>query len=187
MLLCTSRGLQLYSVCASKPVVIAWDALIMCSCVQAMVDIVKHGLNDENQKVKTITALTVSALAEAASPYGIESFDDVLEPLWKGIRLLRGKVSCCLMFSLYLVNCQLVCMQHPAPDWCNRASSAESFGRCGRNNTQLTKGELNAVGCAKDAWYAWGLQSSCSLYTRLCYTLKGPLTVARCPVCSELS
>lgn len=62
-----------------------------------MVDIVKHGLNDENQKVKTITALTVSALAEAASPYGIESFDDVLEPLWKGIRLLRGKVSCCPM------------------------------------------------------------------------------------------
>lgn len=61
--------------------------------VQSMVDIIKHGLTDENQKVKTITALTVSALAEAASPYGIESFDDVLEPLWKGIRLLRGKVN----------------------------------------------------------------------------------------------
>ncbi len=71
--------------------------------VQAMVDIVKHGLNDENQKVKTITALTVSALAEAASPYGIESFDDVLEPLWKGIRLLRGKVSCCLMLLSVLL------------------------------------------------------------------------------------
>lgn len=56
-------------------------------------DIVKNGLVDENQKVKTITALTISALAEASSPYGIESFDDVLEPLWKGIRLLRGKVS----------------------------------------------------------------------------------------------
>ncbi len=62
-------------------------------------DIVKHGLVDENQKVKTITALTVSALAEAASPYGIESFDDVLEPLWKGIRLLRGKVRCCARFA----------------------------------------------------------------------------------------
>ena len=59
--------------------------------MQSLVDIVKHGLVDENQKVKTITALTVSALAEAAAPYGIESFDDVLEPLWKGIRLLRGK------------------------------------------------------------------------------------------------
>ena len=60
--------------------------------MQALVDIVKHGLVDENQKVKTITSLTISALAEAAAPYGIESFDDVLEPLWKGIRLLRGKV-----------------------------------------------------------------------------------------------
>ena len=60
--------------------------------LKALVDIVRHGLTDENQKVKTITALTVAALAEAAAPYGIESFDDVLEPLWKGIRLLRGKV-----------------------------------------------------------------------------------------------
>ena len=51
----------------------------------------RAGLQDENQKVKTITALTISALAEASAPYGIESFDDVLEPLWKGIRLLRGK------------------------------------------------------------------------------------------------
>ena len=78
---------------------------VLCTCsdgrsvVQSLVDIVKHGLVDENQKVKTITALTIAALAEAAAPYGIESFDDVLEPLWKGIRLLRGKVSllkrCC--------------------------------------------------------------------------------------------
>ena len=66
----------------------------MCAA-QSLVDIVKHGLVDENQKVKTITALTVSALAEAAAPYGIESFDDVLEPLWKGIRLLRGKARTC--------------------------------------------------------------------------------------------
>lgn len=43
-------------------------------------------------QVKTITALSLAALAEAAAPYGIESFDDVLEPLWKGIRTLRGKV-----------------------------------------------------------------------------------------------
>lgn len=62
-------------------------------------DIVKHGLIDENQKVKTITALTIAALAEAAAPYGIESFDDVLEPLWKGIRLLRGKVSTFICLS----------------------------------------------------------------------------------------
>ncbi len=33
-----------------------------------------------------------AALAESSAPYGIESFDDVLEPLWRGIRSLRGKV-----------------------------------------------------------------------------------------------
>jgi hypothetical protein len=50
------------------------------------------GLVDEQQKVRTITALAIAALAEAATPYGIESFDSVLKPLWKGIRTHRGKV-----------------------------------------------------------------------------------------------
>ena len=50
------------------------------------------GLVDEQQKVRTITALALAALAEAATPYGIESFDSVLKPLWKGIRMHRGKV-----------------------------------------------------------------------------------------------
>ena len=50
------------------------------------------GLIDEQQKVRTITALALAALAEAATPYGIESFDSVLKPLWKGIRQHRGKV-----------------------------------------------------------------------------------------------
>lgn len=39
---------------------------------------------DEQQKVRTITALAIAALAESATPYGIESFDSVLKPLWKG-------------------------------------------------------------------------------------------------------
>ncbi len=47
---------------------------------------------DEQQKVRTISALAIAALAEAATPYGIESFDSVLKPLWKGIRQHRGKV-----------------------------------------------------------------------------------------------
>jgi hypothetical protein len=38
-----------------------------------------------------MTALAIAALAEAAAPYGIESFDDVLKPLWLGIRQHRGK------------------------------------------------------------------------------------------------
>jgi splicing factor 3B subunit 1 len=42
-------------------------------------------------QVRTITALALATLAEAAHPYGIESFDSVLRPLWKGIRSHRGK------------------------------------------------------------------------------------------------
>ncbi|GKA02168.1 ribonuclease H-like domain-containing protein [Tanacetum coccineum] len=60
--------------------------------MRSLVEIIEHGLNDENQKVRTITALSLAALAEAAAPYGIESFDSVLKPLWKGIRSHCGKV-----------------------------------------------------------------------------------------------
>lgn len=59
--------------------------------LKMMVVISEHGLVDEQQKVRTITALALSALAEAAFPYGIEAFDSVLRPLWKGIRQHRGK------------------------------------------------------------------------------------------------
>jgi splicing factor 3B subunit 1 len=56
-----------------------------------LVDSIAHGLEDEQQKVRTMTALAMAALAEAAAPYGIESFDNVLKPLWLGIRQHRGK------------------------------------------------------------------------------------------------
>ncbi|XP_011494618.1 PREDICTED: splicing factor 3B subunit 1 isoform X2 [Ceratosolen solmsi marchali] len=59
--------------------------------LKSLVEIIEHGLVDEQQKVRTITALAIAALAEAATPYGIESFDSVLKPLWKGIRNHRGK------------------------------------------------------------------------------------------------
>jgi len=59
--------------------------------LKQLVDITAHGLTDENQKVRTITALSIAAMAEAATPYGIESFDSVLKPLWKGICQHRGK------------------------------------------------------------------------------------------------
>ena len=71
------------------------------------------GLQDENQKVKTIAALTIAALAEASAPFGIESFDDVLEPLWKGIRLLRGKVGALCM--LCMLRCMLAASAVPLP------------------------------------------------------------------------
>ncbi|CAI9088499.1 OLC1v1022835C1 [Oldenlandia corymbosa var. corymbosa] len=95
----------LRAVCQSKK---SWQArhtgikivqqmAIMIGCavlphLKSLVEIIEHGLTDENQKVRTITGLSVAALAEAAAPYGIESYDSVLKPLWKGIRAHRGKV-----------------------------------------------------------------------------------------------
>jgi splicing factor 3B subunit 1 len=59
--------------------------------LRACVEIIEHGLKDEQPKVRTITALALAALSEAATPYGIEAFDSVLIPLWEGITLHRGK------------------------------------------------------------------------------------------------
>ncbi|KAH0892507.1 hypothetical protein HID58_054936 [Brassica napus] len=69
--------------------------LIGCAVLphlNSLVELIEHGLSDENLKVRTITSLSLAALAEASAPYGIESFDSVLIPLWKGIRSHRGKV-----------------------------------------------------------------------------------------------
>ncbi len=94
----------LKAVCRSKK---SWQArhtgirivqqiAIMMGCavlphLRNLVDCIAHGLQDEQQKVRTMTALGLAALAEAAAPYGIESFDSVLKPLWIGIRQHRGK------------------------------------------------------------------------------------------------
>ncbi|CAD8187639.1 unnamed protein product [Paramecium pentaurelia] len=59
--------------------------------LKSLVEIIQHGLKDEQQKVKTITALALAALAEASFPYGIEAFDNVLIPLWEGIKTHKGK------------------------------------------------------------------------------------------------
>ncbi|PWN54183.1 putative splicing factor 3b subunit 1 [Violaceomyces palustris] len=94
----------LKAVCRSKK---SWQArhtgiriiqqiAIMMGCavlphLKNLVDCVEKGLEDDQQKVKTMTALALAALAEAAAPYGIESFENVLKPLWIGIRQHRGK------------------------------------------------------------------------------------------------
>lgn len=59
--------------------------------LRELVEIVSHGLTDDMQKVRIITALTCAALAEASHPYGIESFDSVIRPLWKGAMEHHGK------------------------------------------------------------------------------------------------
>ncbi|KAJ2846322.1 U2 snRNP component prp10, partial [Coemansia brasiliensis] len=59
--------------------------------LRALVDCVAAQLGDENQIVRTAAALALAALAEAAAPYGIESFDAVLRPLWLGVHQHRGR------------------------------------------------------------------------------------------------
>jgi len=104
----------LKAVCASKK---SWQArhtgikivqqiAILMGCavlphLTSLVGIIEGGLQDEQQKVRTITALALAALAEAAAPYGIESFDPVLKPLWKGCRSHKGKVKCPLLPPLF--------------------------------------------------------------------------------------
>ncbi len=74
----------LKAVCASKK---SWEArhtgiktvqqiaiLMGCSVLphlKQLVDVIKHGLNDPQKKIKSMTALTIAALAEASFPYGI--------------------------------------------------------------------------------------------------------------------
>ena len=54
--------------------------------LKGLVDCIGGNLNDDQTKVRTVTSLAIAALAEAANPYGIESFDDILNPLWTGAR-----------------------------------------------------------------------------------------------------
>ena len=59
--------------------------------LKGLVECISPNLNDEQTKVRTVTSLAIAALAEASNPYGIESFDDILNPLWTGARKQRGK------------------------------------------------------------------------------------------------
>ncbi|WPH02481.1 U2 snRNP component prp10 [Acrodontium crateriforme] len=59
--------------------------------LKGLVDCIGENLNDEQAKVRTVTSLALAALAEASNPFGIESFDEILNPLWTGARKQRGK------------------------------------------------------------------------------------------------
>lgn len=59
--------------------------------LKGLVDCIGDNLNDEQAKVRTVTSLALAALAEASNPFGIESFDEILNPLWTGARKQRGK------------------------------------------------------------------------------------------------
>lgn len=60
--------------------------------LRELVEIVSNGLTDDQQKVRTITALTIASLAEASYPYGVESFDPIIRSLWKGALEHHGKM-----------------------------------------------------------------------------------------------
>lgn len=57
-----------------------------------LIHCIRDGLMDEHIPIRILTANTLSTLAQNAFPYGIEAFNIILEPLWKGIRQHRGKL-----------------------------------------------------------------------------------------------
>jgi splicing factor 3B subunit 1 len=61
------------------------------SHLSTLVEAIASGIEDEQVRVRTMVALAIASLAESAAPYGIESFEPVLRPIWKGIRSHRGK------------------------------------------------------------------------------------------------
>ena len=56
-----------------------------------LIDCVAPGIKDEQQKVRTMAALSLAALAEASHPYGSDAFEPILESVWEGIAKHRGK------------------------------------------------------------------------------------------------
>jgi splicing factor 3B subunit 1 len=94
----------LKAICCSKK---SWQAchtsihivqhiVIMMGCAVLphlwnLINCITHGLSDKQQKVQMMTTLGLAALVEAAAPYSIESFDEVLKPLWLSLCLHRGK------------------------------------------------------------------------------------------------
>ncbi|EDO16036.1 hypothetical protein Kpol_1067p8 [Vanderwaltozyma polyspora DSM 70294] len=60
--------------------------------LDGLVNCISDGLNDEHIQIRTSTANALSSLAQNSYPYGIDSFSEVIEPLWKGIRSHRGRV-----------------------------------------------------------------------------------------------
>mmetsp|Transcript_7544 Transcript_7544/g.10645 ORF Transcript_7544/g.10645 Transcript_7544/m.10645 type:complete len:799 (+) Transcript_7544:63-2459(+) len=59
--------------------------------VKKFLEIIKHGILDENERIRTLTALTISQLADSIYPNGIEFFHDILQILWKGIKISKNK------------------------------------------------------------------------------------------------
>ncbi|CCE61614.1 hypothetical protein TPHA_0A05400 [Tetrapisispora phaffii CBS 4417] len=57
-----------------------------------LIKAMENGLKDEHINIRMATANALTSLAQQCYPYGIDSFNIVLEPLWKGIRSHKGKI-----------------------------------------------------------------------------------------------
>ena len=59
-----------------------------------LIEIIKNGLKRENehQKVKIYTALSIASLAEASYPYGIDYYNEIIKYLFDGIKIYKGKL-----------------------------------------------------------------------------------------------
>ncbi|KAI3657657.1 hypothetical protein MP638_007439 [Amoeboaphelidium occidentale] len=68
-----------------------------------LVDAIKVGLEDDNQKVRIMTALALSSLAESSYPYGFESFEGILKPLYEGVRKMRGKALAAFLKAIGMI------------------------------------------------------------------------------------
>ncbi|KAI6000187.1 hypothetical protein F5J12DRAFT_784496 [Pisolithus orientalis] len=91
--ICHSQKLQ--QACHAGVHIVQQIAIMMgCTILPhlcSLISRVAHGLTDEQQKVQTVTVLATAALAEVAAPYGIESSDEVLWPLWLSIHQHRRR------------------------------------------------------------------------------------------------
>jgi splicing factor 3B subunit 1 len=85
--------------------------------LRLLVGIVAPSLKDDQAKVRMMGALAIGALAEASHPYGFEAFDEVLRPLWEGIRQQRGKN---LAAFLKAIGCLIPLMEAEYAGWYTR-------------------------------------------------------------------
>jgi splicing factor 3B subunit 1 len=60
--------------------------------LEGFVEILDPLLADENSRVKSLACLAISELAAASAPFGIESFDRILERLWNGLNSSHSRL-----------------------------------------------------------------------------------------------
>ncbi|CDK26037.1 unnamed protein product [Kuraishia capsulata CBS 1993] len=59
--------------------------------LNGLISCVADSINDENAQVRIMTANAIASLAESVAPYGIESFEEILQDLWGGMKKHRGR------------------------------------------------------------------------------------------------